>query len=79
VNGTPLELQAGTLTLAELRRIHAGSVQLRIGAADRQRIVRASELVDTIVARGDAAYGINTGFGLLAQTRIADAGRAAEP
>jgi histidine ammonia-lyase len=47
-------------------------VQLRIGAADRQRIVRASELVDTIVARGDAAYGINTGFGLLAQTRIAD-------
>ena len=72
MNGTPLELQAGTLTLAELRRIHAGSVQLRIGAADRQRIVRASELVDTIVARGDAAYGINTGFGLLAQTRIAD-------
>jgi histidine ammonia-lyase len=26
--------------------------------------------VDKIVAVGDAAYGINTGFGLLAQTRI---------
>jgi histidine ammonia-lyase len=27
-------------------------------------------LVDKIVTTGDAAYGINTGFGLLAQTRI---------
>ncbi len=27
-------------------------------------------LVDKIVRAGDAAYGINTGFGLLAQTRI---------
>lgn len=67
-----LELNAGALTLAELRRIHAAHVPLSLGAADRQRIARASELVDTIVARGDAAYGINTGFGLLAQTRIPD-------
>ena len=67
-----LDLRAGSLDLAQLRRIHAEHVPLRLGDADRQRIVRASELVDTIVARGDAAYGINTGFGLLAQTRIAD-------
>ena len=68
----PLELNAGALSLAELRRIHATHVPLSLGAADRQRIARASALVDTIVARGDAAYGINTGFGLLAQTRIPD-------
>ena len=30
----------------------------------------AGTLVDDIIAKGDAAYGINTGFGLLAQTRI---------
>ena len=30
------------------------------------------QAVQTIVARGDAAYGINTGFGLLAKTRIPD-------
>ena len=29
-------------------------------------------MVDKIVTAGDAAYGINTGFGLLAQTRIPD-------
>ena len=34
------------------------------------RIASANALVDKIVASGDAAYGINTGFGLLAQTRI---------
>ena len=37
---------------------------------DRARIAAAAALVERIVAEGDAAYGINTGFGLLAQTRI---------
>ena len=39
---------------------------------DRARIAAAAARVDKIVAAGDAAYGINTGFGLLAQTRIPD-------
>jgi histidine ammonia-lyase len=69
---TPLNLRVGELSLAELRQIYAGPAHLALGDADRQRIARASELVDGIVARGAAAYGINTGFGLLAQTRIAD-------
>ncbi len=72
MSAASLELRAGALSLADLRRIHAAPVTLQLGAADRRRIARASELVDTIVARGDAAYGINTGFGLLAQTRIPD-------
>jgi histidine ammonia-lyase len=65
-----LALRAGTLSLAELRTVHAGPVRVHVAAADRVRIRLASELVDRIVATGDAAYGINTGFGLLAQTRI---------
>jgi histidine ammonia-lyase len=47
-------------------------VKIALSRANREHISRASEMVDGIVARGDAAYGINTGFGLLAQTRIAD-------
>jgi histidine ammonia-lyase len=65
-----LELRAGTLSLRELRRIYAEPVALRLAGEDRTRIAAASALVDRIVATGDAAYGINTGFGLLAQTRI---------
>jgi histidine ammonia-lyase len=63
-------LATGELDLAGLRRIHAQPTILAIAPADRSRIVAANALVERIVAKGDAAYGINTGFGLLAQTRI---------
>src|SRR5580658_2813739 len=53
-----------------LRRIHEHPIALRLTAHDRGRIAVAGTLVDDIIAKGDAAYGINTGFGLLAQTRI---------
>jgi histidine ammonia-lyase len=67
---TILEIRAGELSLATLRRIYEQPVALRLSAEDRGRIAVASSLVDKIIATGDAAYGINTGFGLLAQTRI---------
>ena len=65
-----LELRAGTLNLATLRRIHERPTVIQLSTHDRSRIAAANALVDRIVAAGDAAYGINTGFGLLAQTRI---------
>jgi histidine ammonia-lyase len=65
-----LDIRAGELSLATLRRIYEQPVAIRLGAHDQQQIAQASALVDKIVASGDAAYGINTGFGLLAQTRI---------
>jgi histidine ammonia-lyase len=65
-----LEIRAGELTLAALRLIHERPIALRLSALDRGRIALASSLVEKIIAVGDAAYGINTGFGLLAQTRI---------
>jgi histidine ammonia-lyase len=64
------ELRAGELTLAGLRRIYERPAVFRLAAYDRERIANANALVDQIVSLGDAAYGINTGFGLLAQTRI---------
>ena len=67
-----LEVRAGSLDLPLLRRIYEEPVALRLAAADRERIAAAARMVDKIVTAGDAAYGINTGFGLLAQTRIPD-------
>ncbi|HEY2419569.1 MAG TPA: histidine ammonia-lyase, partial [Steroidobacteraceae bacterium] len=66
-----IELRAGLLSLATLRRIHALPASIEVAAYDRQRVLAAADLVDAIVERGHAAYGINTGFGLMAQTRIA--------
>ena len=64
-----VELNPGAIPLATLRDIWAGApVSLDAGAWDS---VRASaEAVGAIVASGRTVYGINTGFGLLAQTRI---------
>ena len=66
----PIEVHAGRLTLAQLRRIYENRAVIRLAEHDRTRIAEATALVDHIVTTGDAAYGINTGFGLLAQTRI---------
>jgi histidine ammonia-lyase len=66
-----VEMRAGGLTLPVLRGIYHEPVVLRLSAHDRGRAAAASSLVEKIIADGDAAYGINTGFGLLAQTRIA--------
>jgi histidine ammonia-lyase len=65
-----LELRAGELTLPAMRRIYEQPATLRLAAHDRARIAAAASLVGKIVSAGDAVYGINTGFGLLAQTRI---------
>ncbi len=62
----------GQLTLADLRATWRGPVRVAL-PADAQGAVRAAAAtIDRIVAKGDAAYGINTGFGKLAKTRIAD-------
>ena len=64
MSGT-LELRAGELSLSDLRRIYEVPVAFTLSADDRARVAQANALVDKIVTVGDAAYGINTGFGLL--------------
>jgi len=68
-------LQPGAMTLAELRTAWANAAapaQLVLPAGAYPVIEASAAAVQAIVAKGDAAYGINTGFGLLAKTRIAD-------
>ena len=70
-----LKLGSRPLTLAELRRVYARPVRVRIDDA-ALRAIRDSHAATSRLAAGDApAYGINTGFGLLAQTRIPAAQR----
>ncbi len=65
-----LTLQPGELTLGDLRAVWAAHVPLRL-APDAWEPVKAScALVDQIKAKGDPAYGINTGFGILAKAHI---------
>lgn len=68
---TELTLKPGTLTLAQLRSIHAAPVRLQLDASAAPAIDASVACVEQIIAEDRTAYGINTGFGLLASTRIA--------
>ena len=61
------------LTLAAVLAVARGGQQVCFSEAARQRIARSRQVVDRIVQGGDSApsvYGINTGFGFLADVRI---------
>jgi len=67
-----LILKPGAMTLSELRGVWTAAAPLSLAAEAYPVIEAAAAAVQAIVAKGDAAYGINTGFGLLAKTRIPD-------
>jgi histidine ammonia-lyase len=59
-----------TLGLPTLRRVLQGRVHVHFNRADLQRVRRGAAAVARLVDRGKTVYGLNTGFGLLAATRI---------
>ena len=63
VGGAPLRL-------SDLRRIARDAVPLELDAACLPGLRAGAALIERIVASGEAAYGVNTGFGRLSQTRI---------
>ncbi|MEF9890384.1 histidine ammonia-lyase [Citrobacter sp.] len=66
-----MTLTPGHLSFAQLRDIWQQPVKLSLDAGAIDAINASVACVNNIVAEGRTAYGINTGFGLLAQTRIA--------
>jgi len=70
VNLQPLLLDPGAVTLDQLRAIWSGAA-ISLSAQAWDRIDASSCAIGRIVASGRTVYGVNTGFGLLAQTRIA--------
>ncbi len=68
-----IEITPGHLTLEQLRLIRNGQVRLSLHASATD-IIRRSAAVVQAAAAGDApVYGVNTGFGKLASTRISKA------
>ena len=66
-------IKPGHFTLEQLQSIHAGVQQLALPEASRE-VIRASQRVVQAAADGDApVYGVNTGFGKLANQRISKA------
>ena len=64
-------LTPGQLTLAQLRAAYQRPLKLRLDESAHAGIEASVACVNAIIAEDRTAYGINTGFGLLASTRIA--------
>ena len=66
------DLNPEVVDLATLRELWAGA-PASLDDASMARIASSAASIERIVAGGATVYGVNTGFGLLANTRIPDA------
>jgi len=64
-----MKLDPTSIDLGTLRRLWAGEAA-SLDDASMERIAASAAAVERIVAGGETVYGVNTGFGLLANTRI---------
>ncbi|MBO6730839.1 MAG: histidine ammonia-lyase [Maricaulis sp.] len=64
-------IQPGQMTLADWREIYRGA-EVALSDAAKTGVDASAKTVEDLIASGRAVYGLNTGFGKLAQTRIAD-------
>ena len=62
-------LEPGEVALGQWRAIYRGA-EIRLSATAAPRIAASAAAVERILSRGEAVYGVNTGFGKLASVRI---------
>ena len=72
-DSAPLGIVPGTLTLADLESFCRREGPVALDASAETAVNRAAQIVARAAGGRDAVYGVNTGFGRLADTRI-DAG-----
>jgi histidine ammonia-lyase len=67
---TPLVLDGNSLSLSDIRDVSARNRPVGLAPEALEHVTKARDLVDRIAAGDEPAYGINTGFGTLAEVRI---------
>jgi len=67
-----LEIDDQALSLSELRRVWEGAVEVTLSDSARDRVRQSTSVIDDVLAHGDRVYGVNTGFGQLAQVKISE-------
>jgi histidine ammonia-lyase len=67
-----LTLDNKKLSLADWRAAWENPVEISLGVTAKKRIRESQAQIDKVIAGGRQVYGVNTGFGQLAQVRISD-------
>ena len=66
-------IQPGNVSLSDLRTIWKTPLPISLGSETAEMIEASRKTLEDIAVRHEVVYGVNTGFGLLANTRISDA------
>ncbi len=66
-----LALDGQPLTLAEIEAVALRDGRVELASATRERMITSRNLIEDILSTGQTVYGVNTGFGKLAEVRIA--------
>ena len=61
-----------TISLADLRVAWQSPTTVTIGKSAARRIAESNAHIKMVLAAGEQVYGVNTGFGQLAQVRVSD-------
>ncbi len=67
-----LEIIPGKLSLKQLRKVSRHPTKLSLDPNAQPDMLISADVVAQVIEEGKTVYGINTGFGLLANTRIAE-------
>ena len=65
-----MELNGAQLSLTNIAAVALDGASVRVADEAGKRITASRKVIDEIVARDDVVYGVNTGFGKLAEVRI---------
>jgi histidine ammonia-lyase len=65
-----LELAGQPLTLEQIARVAEGAMEVSLSPTVRERVEASRQVVETLLREKKVAYGINTGFGKLADIHI---------
>ncbi|MDQ2868223.1 MAG: histidine ammonia-lyase [Verrucomicrobiota bacterium] len=66
-----MEISGQPISLAQLHAVAHGNERVGIPAETRARVEQSRAVVQKILERGDAVYGVSTGFGKFSDVRIA--------
>lgn len=66
-----INLTPGAATLDQLEQIYRQGAGAVLDRAAKDAVINAHKIIESAAAGAPAVYGVNTGFGKLAQTRIA--------
>ncbi len=72
MNKINIKLEAGHASLKLLRQVSFNPLAISLKDSDYEAIDKSNATVSNLCASDEATYGINTGFGKMAQTRIAN-------